>query len=278
VGYFYERLDYTRLLWLKRIYRAYKERLEEALLRLEGVRAALARSEHALTQEERRLDERLDEAKNAGGILFRGVVTKTDALAVYEDVRPPEVTAVASRLLRDSVAEEREARAKDGRDPLTAWAAAPFAEPARLLAFGMRELTTGGGLSPFEHAGPALAAAVSEAVRGLLRQLALKLSAPLAIAPAPTADAHTRHVAVVPPAARDLFEQMFASENVRGTWELMPVSEDPHRVHLLVVRTDLDRASLLRTAALPGGAARSAAGSAPAGGDGANLSAKEAKP
>src|SRR4029079_17218111 len=80
VGYFYERLYYTRLLWLKRIYRAYKERLGEALLRLEGVRAARPRWEPLLEQEEPRLDERLDEAKSGGGILFRGVVAKSDAL------------------------------------------------------------------------------------------------------------------------------------------------------------------------------------------------------
>lgn len=249
VGYFYERLDYTRLLWLKRIYRAYKERLEEALLRLEGVRAALARSEHALAQEERRLDERLDEAKSGGGILFRGVVTKSDATAVYEDVRPPEVTAVAARLLRDAIADERKARAKDGRDVASAWAAAPFTEPARLLSFSLRELATGGGLSPFEHPSPALASAVSEAVRGMLRQLALKLSAPLTVASVGASSEHTRKVAIVPPAARELFEQMFASENVRGTWELLPVSEDANRVHLLVVRTDLDRASVQRAGA-----------------------------
>lgn len=249
VGYFYERLDFARLLWLQRIYRSYSERLEEALLRLEGVRAALARAEHALAQEERRLDERLDDAKGGGGILFRGVVAKADALAVYEDVRPPEVTAVAARLLRDTLAEEREARAKDGGDPAIAWAAAPFAEPERLLAFSLRELATGGGLSPFEHPSPALAEAVTEAVRALLRQLALKLSAPLAVAPHGASNEHTRRVAVVPPAARDLFDRLFTSENVRGGWELLDASEDPHRVHLLVVRTDLDRASLARVSA-----------------------------
>jgi hypothetical protein len=256
VGYFYERLDYTRLLWLKRIFRAYKERLEEALLRLEGVRAALSRTEHALQQEERRLDERLDEVKSGGGILFRGVVAKSDALAVYEDVRPPEATAVAARLLRESIADERKARAKDGRDTDTAWAVAPFADPARLLAFCLRELATSGGLSPFDHPSPALSATVTEAVRALLRQLALKLSAPLAVAAHSAPSEHTRRVAIVPPAARDLFEKMFASENVRGAWELLPDSEDPHRAHLLVVRTDLDRASLLRVAGrAEGGAA-----------------------
>lgn len=257
VGYFYERLDYTRLLWLQRIYRAYRERLEEALHRLEGVRAALARAEHALQQEERRLDERLDESKSGGGILFRGVVAKADALAVYEDVRPPEVTAVAARLLRDSTAEEREARAKDGGDTRTAWAAAPFAEPERLLGFSLRELATGGGLSPFEHPSPALASAVSEAVRGLLRQLALKLSAPLALAPHGAPNEHTRRIAIVPPAARELLDATFTAENVRGSWELLDASEDPHRVHLLVVRTDLDRASLARLgAAAPDGGKR----------------------
>ncbi|MFO0588304.1 MAG: hypothetical protein U0441_12220 [Polyangiaceae bacterium] len=249
VGYFYERLDYTRLLWLKRIYRAYKERLEEALLRLEGVRAALARTEHALSQEERRLDERLDDAKSSGGILFRGVVAKSDALAVYEDVRPPEVTAVAGRLLRDSIADERKVREKDGRDVASAWAAAPFTEPARLLAFSLRELATGGGLSPFSHPSPALATAVAEAVRDMLRKLALKLSAPLTVAAVGASNEHTRRVAVVPPAARELFEKTFDAENVRGTWEINPVSEDESRVHLLVVRTDLDRASLVRAGA-----------------------------
>lgn len=248
VGYFYERLDFARLLWLQRIYRAYKERLEEALHRLEGVRAALARSEHALQQEERRLDERLDDAKSGGGILFRGVVAKADALKVYADVRPPEVTAVAARLLRDAVTEEREARAKDGGDPRTAWAVAPFADPDRLLTFSLRELATGGGLSPFEHPSPALAGAVTEAVRALLRQLALKLSAPLALSPHGAPGEHTRRVAIVPPSARQLFEDTFTSENVRGVWELLDASEDPHRVHLLVVRTDLDRASLVRGA------------------------------
>lgn len=244
VGYFYERLDYTRLLWLQRIYRAYKERLEEALHRLEGVRAALSRSEHALQQEERRLDERLDDAKSGGGILFRGVVAKADALAVYEDVRPPEVTAVASRLLRDSLTEERKIREKDGLDPMTAWTVAPFAEPSYLLDFSLRELATGGGMSPFEHPSPALASAVEDAVRSLLRQLALKLSAPLAVAPGRAESVHTRRVAIVPPAARELFERTFTSENLRGGFELLDVSEDPHRVYLLVVRTDLDRASL----------------------------------
>jgi hypothetical protein len=261
VGYFYERLDFARLLWLQRIYRAYKERLEEALHRLEGVRAALARSEHALQQEERRLDERLDEAKDGGGILFRGVVAKTDALAVYDDVRPPEVTAVAARLLRESVAEEREARAKDGAAPELAWAAAPFAEPERLLTFSLRELATGGGLSPFDHPSPALATAVGEAVRGMLRQLALKLSAPLGMAQHGAANEHTRRIAVVPPAARELLDRTFTSENLRGGWELLDASEDPHRVHLLVVRTDLDRASLAYGAAVAGPAADSAEGS-----------------
>src|SRR5262249_47573113 len=156
----------------------------------------------ALTQEERRLDERLDEAKSSGGILFRGVVAKSDALAVYEDVRPPEATAVAARLLRESVADERKARLKDSRDPLTAWAVAPFADPARLITFSLRELATGGGLSPFEHPSPALASTVTEAVRALLRQLALKLSAPLAVAQHGAPSEHTRKVAIVPPAAR----------------------------------------------------------------------------
>ncbi|MEZ4296075.1 MAG: hypothetical protein R3B70_13965, partial [Polyangiaceae bacterium] len=250
-GYFYERLDFARLLWLQRIFRGYKERLEEALHRLEGVRAALARAEHALAQEERKLDERLDDAKDGGGILFRGVVAKADALAVYEDVRPPEVTAVAARFLRDSLAAEREARARDGRDVETAWAVAPFAEPARLLELSLRELATGGGLSPFEHPSPALSASVKESVRGLLRQLALKLSPPLAVAPHGAPREHTRRIAVVPPAARELFDQLFTSENVRGTWELLDASEDPNRVHLLVVRTDLDRASLGRLTAPP---------------------------
>lgn len=261
VGYFYERLDFARLLWLQRIYRAYRERLEEALHRLEGVRAALARSEHALLQEERRLDERLDDAKGGGGILFRGVVAKAGALAVYDDVRPPEVTAVAARLLRESIAEERDARAKHGDDPATAWAAAPFADPERLLAFSLRELATGGGLSPFEHPSPALAEAVAGAVRALLRELALKLSPPLAVAPHGAPNEHTRRIAIVPPAARDLFDRTFTSENVRGSWELLDASEDPNRVHLLVVRTDLDRASLARLAmaALDGSAAPDAA-------------------
>ena len=264
VGYFYERLDYTRLLWLKRIYRAYKERLEEALLRLEGVRAAIASAEHALQQEERRLDERLDDAKDGGGILFRGLVAKTDALTIYDDIRPPEVTAVAARLLRDSVADERAAREKDGRDPKLAWSAAPFAEPDRLLAFSLRELATGGGLSPFEHPSPALGEAVKEAVRSLLRQLALKLSAPLSFTPHAAHSENTRRVVIVPPPARELFEATLTAENVRGGWELLPVSEDPHRVHLLVVRTDLDRASIARLAAAGPEAAAAPAKPAPA--------------
>jgi len=68
---------------------------------------------------------------------------------------------------------------------------------------------------------------------------------------------HTRRIAIVPPAARELLDATFTAENVRGSWELLDASEDPHRVHLLVVRTDLDRASLARLgAAAPDGGKR----------------------
>jgi hypothetical protein len=229
VSYFYRRLHYTRLLWVQRIYRAVVERIEEAIAALEGARAALASADQRLAQEERALADRFEAEGSRGGILFRGVLSPSEAGAVYEELKPPNVQAMAERFLRDAI--------KQGSE---GWRSAPFADTAALLETASKELATLDTICPFKPESEALFKCASEAARSFLQKLALKLSPPLATSEIPAeGPARTRHIAVVPPEAEELIRSILADENLRGGWDVRGLSKDGRRIHLLIERSEL---------------------------------------
>lgn len=238
VGYFYRRLQFSRLLWLLRIYRRLVERIDETLASLERVRAALGQSDARLERAERGWDERLDAARDRGGILYRGLVAAREAREAYGDVRPPDPLPPARRFLRESLE----------RRP---WREAPFADDEALLEFCRGELGAFGRLSPFSAEAPArLRTAAHDATRTFLKQLALKLSPPLEIVESASAGARAvARLVVVPPEAEGIVEDVLGGENVRGGWEIRAVSGDGRRIHLLLERGELPLDSLALVAA-----------------------------
>jgi len=227
VGYFYRRLHAARLLWVQRLYKRLVERIEEAMADLEAVRGALAQADARLGRDERALDDRLETGTARAGILFRGLLSPTDARAVYEDVKPTDVPPVADRFLRAAL-------------EAASWVEAPFADPRRLMSFCEKELATFATRSPFVADGSALHAAASEATRTFLRQLALKLSPPLELVePAARGVRPAMRAAIVPPDAKPLVESMLADENLRGGWEVHALSGDSRRIHLLIEKGEL---------------------------------------
>lgn len=241
VSYFYRRLHYTRLLWVQRIYRSVVERLDEAILALEGARAALSAADARLAQEERALADRFETEGTRGGILFRGLLSPADAAAVYEELKPPNMLAMAERFLRDSIK-----RAREG------WMGAPFADTSALLDAANTELSSLASICPFKPDSGALFRCASEAARSFLQKLALKLSPPLATAEySHESHGRSRHIAVVPEEAEDLIRSILGGENLRGGWEIRGLSRDTRRIHLLIERRDLPLDALRLGGALP---------------------------
>ena len=234
VGYFQRRLHYTRLLWVQRVYKRLTLAIEEAMARLEAVRASLTAADEALGGDERVLDERLEAGVARAGILFRGLLAPADAHSVYLELKPREAAPVAERWLREAIEE-------------ASWHGAPFARPEALLAFCDRELAIAASMCPFRwlpagdgHGPAALERFAADALRDFLRQLALKLSPPLETVEtvAPSSRAPSR-IAVVPPEAKPLVEATLAEEDLGGGWEVRALSGDLRRVHLVVDRGDL---------------------------------------
>lgn len=232
VGYFRKRLEYGRLLWVQRIYRRLGERLDETIASLRGVRAALADADTRLAAEERRLAEQLGGEGGKQAILLRHLATPADARALYEELKPPEVMTLAARLLKESLGEAG------------GWRAAAFADPARLLAACRRELGEVAAVSPFGEESPALRKAATEAVQGLLRDLALKLSPPLELVEATAPAQAVDRVVFAPPGAEPLIRGILEGEDLRGGWEVRAVAGDPRRVHLLLSRGELEIGAL----------------------------------
>jgi hypothetical protein len=227
VSYFYRRLHYTRLLWVQRIYRSVVERIEEAILALEGARAALEAADGRLAQEERALASRFEVDGTRGGILFRGVLSPGDAEGVYDELKPANVEAIAERFLREALR----------REP---WMAAPFTDTTALLEVAAKELARLDAICPFKPDSEVLFRCASEAARSFLQKLALKLSPPLATAEIAGLEApRPRHIAVVPPEAEELIREILAGENLRGGWDVRALSKDARRIHLLIERGEL---------------------------------------
>ena len=164
------------------------------------------------------------------------------------------MTTLAARLLRECLADEHAPAAAATPGPgglFGRWRAAPFADPAPLIAFCRKELADVEHLSPFGDGSPALHKASAQAVRVFLRQLALKLSPPLELVEAAaTGGAHrVDRIAFVPPEAEALFHGILEEDNLRGGWEVRATSGDPRRVHLLVARGEIEIGALALAAA-----------------------------
>lgn len=245
VDYFRRRLAYTRSLWSYRIYRAVTEQLEELVAQLEGSRAAVAEARRRLAAMERELletssghpahdqglglrHESSAEADRPRPILYRTILRREIARALYQHVAPPELTSVASRY-HDGVHQ-------GGGSALDAL----YADPLRALDFARRELGHVGEVSPYEQADTPLFAAVSGCVTEYLQTLALKLSPPLEINAAAADEApRASHTVVAPPEAHGLIERILADENLDSGWMIRAHSRDTQRIHLLLERGGL---------------------------------------
>lgn len=236
VAYFRRRLHYTRLLWVYRVYRRIADQLNELVEQLEGTRAACAEADHILAAREREVLEDLG-ASARTGILFRGLLVPETVDVCYRAVRPPEIGALADELLRRALA-----------DPDTDTLEAPFADPDRLLELCLETLRPMTSASPFRPgAENPLAPAVSAGVTSFLRQLAVKLSLPLELVESVAMDAPpTAHIAVVPSQAQSTVEETLREQNLGGDWNVLALSEDPHRVHLILERGGLSHEAIAR--------------------------------
>lgn len=231
IDYFRRRLDYTRALWVYRIYRQTAARLDGLMARMNAGRAALAEAGRVVAAREHERMARLGEpASGAGGILYRRLLQPDVVQAFYRHVRPADVSAAALRFHEQAVA---------AGDPLDA----PFADLDRLLAFCRRELEPVRTIAPYEPDGSPLAEAVATEVREHLRRLALKLSPPLELAPAHAAEAPPpQRMVIAPPEARALVDASL--EPLDQSWRVRSHSGDPQRIHLLLERGGLPVAAV----------------------------------
>lgn len=231
IDYFRRRLDYTRALWVYRIYRQSAARLDGLVARMNAGRAALAEAGRVVAAREHERVARLGEpASGAGGILYRRLLQPDVVQAFYRHVRPADVSAAALRFHEQAVA---------AGDPLDA----PFADLERLLAFCRRELEPVRTIAPYEPDGSPLAEAVAAGVREHLRRLALKLSPPLELAPAHAAEAPPpQRMVIAPPEARALVDASL--EPLDQSWRVRSHSGDPQRIHLLLERGGLPVAAV----------------------------------
>ena len=239
VDYFRRRLNYTRMLWVYRIYGRLTQRLGDLVVQLEGGRAAINEAERRLSAQHHDLLERRGFVDTKSGILYRSVLRADTLDAFYRVVKPPDVSTVAERYLAHVVRDV---------DPLEA----PFADPVSLLAFCEKELEHILEMSPYEDESNPLFAAVADSVRAYLRQLALKLSPPLEVIGVATGDAPTAtRILVIPPDAVAMVEHIIKSDNLDRGWHVRPMSEDGSRIHLLIERGELVVDAV--AAARPGG-------------------------
>lgn len=228
VSYFYKRLHYTRLLWVQRIYRALSERMEEAISLLEGIRKALAHADNWFAKEERALKDKFEESNTRGGILFRGLLSPAGAQDVYAEIKPADIFAVAQRFCTHAM-------------ELGEWREAHFADPEEILGFASKEMARIQEMCPFRSDSGALFSCASAEAKTFVQRLALKLSPPLSLREADTnaIDLRPRHGVFVPPEAEPMVQELLHQENLKGSWEIHGMSNDPHRISLLIERTGI---------------------------------------
>jgi hypothetical protein len=225
VDYFRRRLEYTRLLWVHRIYRRQLERLESVIALLEAAAVALADTERRLVAESHDLYER--SGGREVGILYRTVLDHELATAHYEHVRPGDPAAIAARYQATVIGD---------RDPLEA----PWADGDAVIAHCKLELAAGAAASPFSDAGSPITPRVRDALRAYLEQLALSLSPPLEVVEvAAEAAPATTSVLLVPAEAELLVRQILSASDLGGRWVLRTGSGDRSRIHLLIERDEL---------------------------------------
>lgn len=288
VAYFRNRLAYTRLLWVYRVYRRLAEHLEAVVAALERARATVAETRRMLAArahaQATRLAERSSDKAGAGGILYHSLLGPEVVRRLYAHVGPADAGSAAARFHAEltgharasaSATEPGSSRAAagsgaavlrgassrapaDSRDVTDSRDAdgavdlldAPFADPERVLDFCRRELDVLRDTSPFDPDLPPLAEAATAAVRAHLALLARKLSPPLELVQSAVRDTPAaRHVVVASVAARAVIEETLTS--LDQIWQVRALSSDPRRVHLLIERGALPLAAVARVVSVP---------------------------
>lgn len=222
VDYFRRRLEYTRLLWVHRIYRRLSDRLRFVVVQLEAAAAALGEAERRLVAESHDLYER--SGGREAGILYRTVLDRELVRAHYEHVRRGDPAEIAARY---------QAKVIGDRDPLDA----PWVDGDALNAHCKHELSAA---VPFADPSSPIAPRVRAALRDYLAQLSLSLAPPLEVVEVAAEDAPaTSSLLLVPAEAEVLVREILAAEAIGGHWEVRTGSGDRSRIHLLLERDEL---------------------------------------
>ena len=165
----------------------------------------------------------------AAGILYRTILRPGTVQAFYDHIKPPELSAVATRY-HERISEGGAAAILEAK----------YADCDRIVDFARYELGHLAELSPYDDDQSPLFRAVAGSVEDFLEQLALKLSPPLAVIGTAAGDApQPGLIAIVPPEARALIERVLAAKNLDPGWDIRSLSSDIRRIHLLCERGEL---------------------------------------
>ena len=235
VSYFRRRLEYTRSLWVYRVYQQVEARLQAYQVQLVAVDEALDAADRTLGLDEREQEAALQREAADGGILFRSLLTPELVLDTYKQRCPGPYDGLARKYFDGLVASDA---------PLLE---APFADPKRAFEHCLNTLRDLATRSPFAAVGDEGGAVAAEFARGVeagtvkfFRELALKLSAPLDLVESVvmSADSHERRFVLLSSEAEPLVSRIVAEHDL-GRWTLHPTSHDRYRVHLVLEQSEL---------------------------------------